>query len=62
MPRLICQNRSNGKYGKLNELEVSLFLACGDFCHLLINFANNLGPDQDRQNVGSDLYLNRLTL
>ena len=30
-------------------------------CHLLITFANSLGPDQDRQNVGPDLDPNRLT-
>ena len=23
----------------------------GDFCHLLVIFANNLDPDQDQQNV-----------
>ena len=27
----------------------------GDFCRLLITFANNLDPDQDRQNVGPGL-------
>ena len=27
----------------------------GDFCHLLITFANSLDPDQARQNVGPDL-------
>ena len=31
------------------------FLASGDFCRLLITFANSLDPDQDRQNVGPDL-------
>ena len=25
------------------------------FCHLLINFANSLDPDQDRQNASPDL-------
>ena len=39
-----------------------LFLSSGDFCCLLITFANSLDPDQDRQNVGPDLGLNRLTL
>ena len=34
----------------------------GDFCGLLITSANSLGPDQDRQNVGSDLDPNRSTL
>ena len=27
------------------------FHASGDFCRLLITFANSLDPDQDRQNV-----------
>ena len=27
------------------------FLATGVFCHLLINFANSLDPDQDRQKI-----------
>ena len=35
------------------------FLASGDFCHLLIAFANSLDPDQDGQN---ELNPNRLTL
>ena len=30
--------------------ELNYFLATGDFCHLLINYANSLDPDQDRQN------------
>ena len=38
------------------------FLASGDFCRLLITFANSLDPDQDRQNVGPDLDANCLTL
>ena len=38
------------------------FLACGDFCHMLITFANSLDPDQDRRNVGPDLDPNCLTL
>ena len=36
-------------------------LSRGDFCHLLITFANSLDPDQDRQNVGPDLVPNCLT-
>ena len=27
----------------------------GDFCHLLLTFANKLDPDQAQQNMGSDL-------
>ena len=38
------------------------FLASGDFCHLLITFANNLDIDQDLQNFGPDLDPNHLTL
>ena len=33
-----------------------------DFCHVLINFANSLDPDQDRQNVGPDPNPKCLTL
>ena len=33
----------------------------GNFCNLLITFANNLDPDQARQNVGLDLDPNCLT-
>ena len=33
----------------------------GDFCHLLITFANSLDPDQAIQNVGPDLDPNCLT-
>ena len=35
--------------------------ASGDFCHLLITFANSLGLDQARQNVGPVLDPNYLT-
>ena len=38
------------------------FVACGYFCRLLKTFANNLDPDQARQNVGPDLDPNCLTL
>ena len=36
--------------------------ASGEFCCLLITFANSLDPDQDQQNVGSDLDPICLTL
>ena len=36
--------------------------ASGEFCHLLLVFANILDPDQARQNVGTDLDPNCLTL
>ena len=41
---------------------INTFLASGDFCRLLITFANSLDPDQARQNVGPDLDPNCLTL
>ena len=41
---------------------LNIFLASGEFCHLLIIFANSLDPDQDRQNVGPDLDPKSLTL
>ena len=41
---------------------VNSFPASGDFCYLLITFANGLDPDQARQNVGPDLDPNCLTL
>ena len=37
-------------------------LVMGDFCCLLITFANSLETDQDRQNISLDLDLNQLTL
>ena len=44
--------------------DINYFLASGDFCILLITFANSLDPDQDRQNdsVSPDLDPNHLTL
>ena len=36
-------------------------LAGGDFCHLLITFANSLDPYQARQNVGPEMDLHCLT-
>ena len=33
----------------------------GDFCCLIITFANSLDPDQAQQNVGPDLDPNCLT-
>ena len=38
------------------------FPTSGDFCRLVITFANSLDPDQARQNVGPDLDPNCLTL
>ena len=38
-----------------DEDSVNTSPASGDFCRLLITFANSLDPDQARQNVGPDL-------
>ena len=38
------------------------FLAWGDFCHLLITFANSLNPDQGQHNVDPGLDPYCLTL
>ena len=44
------------------EFAFNSFHASGDFCCLLITFANSLDPDQDQQNVGTDLDQNCVTL
>ena len=41
---------------------LDFLLASGDYCHLLITFANGLDLDQDRHNVGPNLDPNSLTL
>ena len=43
-------------------LNFNSFTGSGDFCRLPITFANSLGPDQARQNVGPGLGPNCLTL
>ena len=43
-------------------LSFNSFPPSGNFCHLLITFANSLDPDQARQQVGPDLDPNCLTL
>ena len=43
------------------KIALNSILASGDFCHLLITFANSLDPDQDWQYVGHDLDPNCLT-
>ena len=40
---------------KMTTRSINSFLASADFCRLQITFANNLDPDQNRQNVGPDL-------
>ena len=47
---------------ELEALTVNSFLASGNFCHLLITFANSLDSDQVWQNVGPDLDPSCLTL
>ena len=42
--------------------DTNSFPVSGNFCRLLITFANSLDPDQARQNVGPDLDPNCLTL
>ena len=42
-------------------MHINSFPAGGDFCRLLITFADILAPDQVRQNVGTDLDPNCLT-
>ena len=42
-------------------MHINSFPAGGDFCRLLITFADILAPDQVRQNVGTDLDPNSLT-
>ena len=41
---------------------INSFPASGDFCCLLVTFANSLNPDQAGKNVGPDLDPNCLTL
>ena len=48
-------------FTKKGVVYLNAFPATGDFCRLLITFANSLDPDQARQNVGSDLDPNCLT-
>ena len=45
----------------MTKVVIDSFLSSGDFCRLLITFANSSDPDQDRQNVGPDLDPNHLT-
>ena len=47
----------------LSFISIAIFIyfhASGDFCRLLLTFANSLDPDQARQNVGFDLISTRL--
>ena len=50
------QEEVSRSYSVFNSLPAS-----GDFCHLLITFANSWDPDQARQKVGPDLDPNCLT-
>ena len=58
---LIC--KLGNKQEEINCLIIFLtVLTHGEFCCLLMIFANSLDPDQDRQNVGPDLDPNHLQL
>ena len=63
---MMCLNSANSVdfnfYKILNLKILNSFPAGGDFCRLLITFANSLDPDQARQNVRPDLDPNCLTL
>ena len=37
------------------ENSVDSFLACSDYCHLLITFADRMDADQDEHSVNPDL-------
>ena len=41
----------------LQRIALNSLPSSGDFCHLLITFANSLDPDQARQNVRPDLEI-----
>ena len=45
-----------------NFLKINSLATSGDFCLLVIIFANSLDPAQAQQNVGPNLDLNQLTL
>ena len=58
-----CLNWWNRKYSQFKlKIFLNSFSANSDIFHLLITFANSLGPDQARQNVWSDLGPECLTL
>ena len=46
----------------MTEIYNNPFIASGDFCRLLITFANSLDQNQDRQNFSPDLDPNYFTL
>ena len=48
------------EYQQIFLWRIISFPASGDFSHLLITFANNLDPDQARQNLEPDLDPNCL--
>ena len=53
----------NCRLSKVKNLKMfSAFFAGGNFCCLLVTFANSLDPDQDQWNVVPDLDPNHLTL
>ena len=66
--RIFYRSYSSVLYSNSSVLSLGLVSMCSFNslptyeCRLLITFANSLGPDQARQNVGSDLDSNCLTL
>ena len=56
-----CQSVLSGKIRKICQVLFNSFPDRGDFCRLLIIFANSLDPDQARQNAGPDQDPNCLT-
>ena len=59
---LLCGGGSGHEPAHAGMSLANTFLAGGDFCRLLLNFANSLDPDQDRHSVGPDLDPKHLTL
>ena len=61
-PDQLASSEAKQGISGFSRTRVYSFPASGDFCHLLITFANSLDPDQARQNVGPDLVPKCLTL
>ena len=60
--RIIIYIKANAIFILRQWYFVNSLSASGDLCRLLITFANSSDPDQARQNIGSDLDSNVLTL
>ena len=60
LTRLLLRVNVSCRVGNIDIVTIyNSFLARGDFCRLLLNFANSLDPDQDQRNVGPDLDPNQ---